>query len=185
VLGGCYEHYLRLIIDCKTPQSVLLQTFPAFYEEMLEPIGDITNLTKPALKSLEIRWVDPVSSESSYESEVIQSLHEYLDSPGMDKQLLSRHIKEVLTLFAQGFAEQEGEAYLFGQEASTESPEYILNQGVSLNVLDKFQTHSKSVENAFGSLDMLLNKFGPAGFEKASQIIQITSCEDLLFDGKY
>ena len=47
--------------------------------------------------------------------------------------------------------------------------------------MDKFHTHSKAIENAFGHMDNLLKQTGPQGFTKAVQSMQIASCKDLVF----
>ena len=80
---------------------------------------------------------------------------------------------------AKGFFDQKGAEYGFGPLAG-ESPS-ILSE-LPLEKLDKFQTHSKSIENAFGHLDNLLSQSGPQGFQKAVQAMQIAGAKDLVFD---
>ena len=179
-----YEPYLNLIIDCNTPHSELLRIFPEFYNKMLHPSLTFSQLESPALKSLTDGWRSPHSSDSPYDSDVINSLVHYIQTA--DVTLLDHHLEEVLSSFASGFADQKGEAYGFGPNGNDgEHTGHILNQGLSLEVLDKFLTHSKPVENAFGHLDQLLHQFGPQGFDKACQTIQISTSKDLVFDGSH
>ena len=125
---------------------------------------NLCQLDKPAFKSLEVAWRSPLSSESPYDKEVIESLQSYLEEA--DKALMEAHVNEILKVLAAGFADQKG---LACQEAS-------------LDKLDKFHTHSKAIENAFGHMDNLLRQTGPQGFNKAIQAMQIASAKDLVFD---
>ena len=60
-----------------------------------------------------------------------------------------------------------------------------MNEGPSLEILDRFVTHSKAIENKFGHMDNLLEHFTPAGFEKACQAMVISGAKDLVFDGSH
>ena len=136
---------------------------------------NLCQLDKPAFKSLEVAWRSPLSSESPYDKEVIESLQSYLEEA--DKALMEAHVNEILKDLAAGFADQKGLAYGFGPECSAEP---TICQEASLDKLDKFHTHSKAIENAFGHMDNLLRQTGPQG--KAIQAMQIASAKDLVFD---
>lgn len=107
----------------------------------------------------------------------------------MDKDLLQIHLKDILHSIGEGFAMQKGMAYGFHPDAPTleSNKEHVLNQGPKGNseLLNKFMTHSLPIENAFGHLDLLIRKFGPQGFQKAAQTIQISSAKDLVFDNNF
>ena len=139
-----FEPYLNLIIDCNTPHSDLLKIFPEFYFEMLQP-GDLCQIDAPGLKSLEKGWHAPYSSEAPYEKDVINSLVGYLDTA--DKVLLNQHLREILALFASGFADQKGEAYGFGPKSGQQQPGHVLNQGITLDVqvFNPFKTRGKCI----------------------------------------
>ena len=174
-----YEPYLYLIIDLNTVQSVLLTLFCQLYDELSNPEkhGSLCQFQSPAFKSLETAWRSPSSPESPYEREVIESLENYLKDA--DKILLQAHIDDALKILAAGFADQKGSAYGFGPSANSEP---TITQELSLQKLDKFHTHSKSIENAFGHMDNLLRQTGAQGFAKAVQSMQIASAKDLVFD---
>ena len=88
---------------------------------------------------------------------------------------MQAHINEALKVLASGFADQKGSAYGFGPNRN-EGP--TLTQEASLETLDKFHTHSKAIENAFGHMDNLLRQTGPQGFQKAIQAMQIAAAKD-------
>ena len=94
--------------------------------------------------------------------------------------MLEKHIDEALKVLASGFADQKGAAYGFGPKQGTEPD---ISQVATLEQLDKFHTHSKSIENAFGHLDNLLRQAGPRVLKKTVQSMQISSAKDLVFDG--
>ena len=108
------------------------------------------------------------------------SLQLYLEDS--DNALIKAHINESLKVLAAGFADQKGAAYGFGPNAEI-GPTII--QELSLEKLDKFNTHSKSIENAFGHMDNLLRQTGPQGFDKAIQAMQIAGAKDLVFDASH
>ena len=93
--------------------------------------------------------------------------------------MLEKHIDEALKVLASGFADQKGAAYGFGPKQGTEPD---ISQVATLEQLDKFHTHSKSIENAFGHLDNLLRQAGPRVLKKTVQSMQISSTKDLVFD---
>ena len=129
-----YEPYLFLIIDLSTPQSKLLEIFPRFYDEMLNPLKSFAQIREPALESLAIGWQSPYSPGSPYKADIIKSLELYLQ--GVDTQLLDKHICSVLKEFAKGFFTQKGEAYGFGP--CTKDAPTILKEA-SLDELDSFR----------------------------------------------
>ena len=137
-------------------------------------------LQSPALPSLGTAWRSPLSQDSPYEQEVVDSLQLYLEDT--DKALMKAHINKSLKVLAAGFADQKGAAYGFGPKAEI-GPTII--QELSLEKLDKFNTHSKSIENAFGHMDNLLRQTGPQGFDKAIQAMQIAGAKDLVFDASH
>ena len=122
-------------------------------------------------------WRSPLSPESPYDKDVIESLQEYLSDA--DKPLMQAHINDCLKVLAAGFADQKGSAYGLGPDSNNQA---TITQEASLEKLDKFHTHSKSIENAFGHMDNLLHQTGPQGFEKAIQAMQIASAKDLVFN---
>lgn len=174
-----YEPYLYLIIDLNTVQSQLIGVFQQLYTELMNASKrkSLCQLKSPALRSLEAGWRSPLSPESPYEQEVVESLQTYLKDA--DEVLMHHHIDASLKTLAQGFADQKGAAYGFGPNCG-HGPS--LTQELSLEKLDKFHTHSKSIENAFGHMDNLLRQSGPQGFSKAIQAMQIASAKDLVFD---
>ena len=161
-----YEPYLYLIIDLNTVQSQLIPLFQQLYSELNESKnhGNVCQLQSPAFKSLEVAWRSSLSPESPYDKDVIESLQEYLSDA--DKPLMQAHINDCLKVLAAGFADQKGSAYGFGPDSNNQA---TITQEASLEKLDKFHTHSKSIENAFGHMDNLLRQTGPQGFEKAIQ----------------
>ena len=174
-----YEPYLFLIIDLNTVQSKLIPLFQQLFDELSDPKnhGSLCQLQQPAFKSLQTAWRSPLSSDSPYEKEVIESIQQYLEDA--DLALMQAHINEALKVLASGFADQKGSAYGFGPNRN-EGP--TLTQEASLETLDKFHTHSKAIENAFGHMDNLLRQTGPQGFQKAIQAMQIAAAKDLVFD---
>ena len=174
-----YEPYLYLIIDLNTVRSQLIGMFQQLYAELMDSNkhNSFCQLELPALKSLKAAWKSLLSPESAYEKEVIESLQGYLDTA--DKELMQTHVNESLKILAAGFSDQKGASYGFGPNAGN-AP--TIAQELSLEKLDKFQTHSKSIENAFGHMDNLLRQTGPQGFSKAIQSMQIASAKELVFD---
>ena len=177
-----YEPYLYLIIDLNTKQSQLIGIFQQLYDELMDANKhkSFCQLQSPALPSLGTAWRSPSSQDSPYEQEVVDSLQVYLEDT--DKALMKAHINESLKVLAAGFADQKGAAYGFGPNAEI-GPTII--QELSLEKLDKFNTHSKSIENAFGHMDNLLRQTGPQGFDKAIQAMQIAGAKDLVFDASH
>ena len=173
-----YEPYLYLIIDLNTVQSKLIKIFPQLYEELndKERRKSLCQLESPALESIAQAWRSPLNPQSPYDHDVIKSLQNYLSDA--DLPLMEAHMNEALKLLAAGFSDQKGSAYGFGPNKSA-GPAII--QEASLQKLDKFHTHSKAIENAFGHMDNLLKQTGPQGFTKAVQSMQIASCKDLVF----
>jgi hypothetical protein len=174
-----YEPYLYLIIDLNTVQSQLIDVFQQLYIELNDASKhkSFCQIQTPALNSLEAAWRSPLCPESPYDQDVVKSLQLYLEDA--DKTLIQAHINESLKTLAAGFADQKGIAYGFGPN-SNNGP--AIAQELSLEKLDKFHTHSKSIENAFGHMDNLLRQTGPQGFTKAIQAMQIASAKDLVFD---
>ena len=89
--------------------------------------------------------MEVVEEDRAGEKEVIESLQVYLDTA--DKELMQTHVNESLKILAAGFSDQKGASYGFGPNAGN-AP--TIAQELSLEKLDKFQTHSKSIENTFG-----------------------------------
>ena len=108
---------------------------------------------------------------------MIESLQKYLSDA--DTPLMQAHINDCLKVLAAGFVDQKGAADGFGPDSNNQA---TITQEASLEKLDKFHTHSRSNENAFGHMDNLLRQTGPQGFEKAIQAMQIASAKDLVFN---
>ena len=108
---------------------------------------------------------------------MIESLQKYLSDA--DMPLMQAHINDCLKVLAAGFVDQKGAADGFGPDSNNQA---TITQEASLEKLDKFHTHSRSNENAFGHMDNLLRQTGPQGFEKAIQAMQIASAKDIVFN---
>jgi hypothetical protein len=67
LLFHLYDPYLTFIIDQQATHSKCIEVFGQLYEEMMNPLGNFSKLTKPAIKALERSWCDPFSKDSSYE----------------------------------------------------------------------------------------------------------------------
>ena len=105
-----------------------------------------------------------LDQESPYDKDVIESLQKYLSDA--DMPLMQAHIDDCLKVLAAGFVDKKGAAYGFGPDSNNQA---TITQEASLEKLDKFHTHSKSIKNAFGHMDNLLRQTGLQGFEKAIQ----------------
>lgn len=178
-----FEPYLGLIIDKNTPHSQLLKVFPAFHSEMKKPSEDFCQIEKPALVSIKSGWRSPSSSDSPFPKDAIESLKQYLEEA--DNDLIQASVKDHLMKIAKGFEDQKGSAYGFGEDNDVDHPDHVTQQAPSLEILDRFLTHSKPIENKFGHMDNLLNAFTPYGFEKACQTMVISSAKKLIFDGTH
>ena len=89
-----YEPYLYLIIDLNTKQSQLIPLFQQLYSELTDSKshGNLCQLQSPAFKSLEVAWRSPLSQESPYDKDVIESLQKYLSDA--DTPLMQAHIND-------------------------------------------------------------------------------------------
>ena len=94
-----YEPYLYLIIDMNTVQSKLICIFPKLYEELKDRSkrNHLCQLAQPALESLAVSWRSPLSPESPYDHEVIQSLQQYLNDA--DIPLMEAHMNGALKVW--------------------------------------------------------------------------------------
>ena len=100
-----YEPYLYLIIDMNTVQSKLIGLFQQLYNELVDEKkhASFCQLEKPALNSLKAALRSPLSPESPYEQEAVETLQKFLEET--DKPLMEAHINKSLKVLAAGFAD--------------------------------------------------------------------------------
>ena len=78
-------------------------------------------------------WRSPLSQESPYDKDVIESLQKYLSDA--DTPLMQAHINDCLKVLAAGFVDQKGAAYGFGPDSNNQA---TITQEASLEKFDKF-----------------------------------------------
>lgn len=168
--------YLYMLLDLEVDHWKLLEVLPKLYRQLVEYPHSLAQLEAPGVPALAFAWQNPLDKNTSpYGLEVSQGLQNALKM--CDQRLLDRYLRDLCKMLAIILKRQRGNAYGFGDDP--DSDEHVLKQ-MSADDLSKAPTHTKQIENLYGTEDMLLTRFGVQSFCKSQDDLIIKYSADLL-----
>ena len=143
----------------------LMETLKKVYNSLQNYEVPFSQIGHPAISSLQKAWVNPLAEKSPYGKEVGTAIRDALAN--VDTSLLDTYMKQLCIKMATIMKRQRGNAYGF-DEANPDADELVTKQVASTEILNSAPTHTKAVENYFGTSGSILERFGAQAFKKAT-----------------